>query len=52
MWQLVGAAGDIDTNCAMVGGIIAAYSGVEGIPSKWIENREPLPIWAFEETTV
>jgi ADP-ribosylglycohydrolase len=48
MWQTVDAYGDIDTNCAMVGGIVASYTGMEGIPAEWIASREPLPAWALE----
>jgi ADP-ribosylglycohydrolase len=39
--------GDIDTNCAMVGGIVANYTGSDGIPAEWLRRREPLPAWAF-----
>jgi ADP-ribosylglycohydrolase len=49
MWQTVDAYGDIDTNCAMVGGIVASYVGVENVPADWIASREPLPSWAIEE---
>ena len=34
------ADGDCDTNCAMVGGIVALYVGREGIPADWREARE------------
>lgn len=37
--------GDADTNCAIVGGVVAAYVGRGGIPAAWIERREPLPGW-------
>ncbi len=46
-WQTARAGGDVDTTCAMVGGIVAAYVGQEGIPAAWLENREPLPEWAL-----
>lgn len=36
--------GDCDTNCAIVGGIVSAFSGVDGIPQDWHKAREPLPI--------
>jgi ADP-ribosylglycohydrolase len=49
LWQTASAMGDIDTNCAMVGGIVALYTGTAGIPAQWLEAREPLPSWAFEE---
>lgn len=47
IWQTMCGLGDIDTTCAMVGGIVALYTGVEGIPSAWQEAREPLPNWPF-----
>lgn len=42
MWQTVSAGGDMDTTCAMVGGIVAMRTGVEGIPEEWRRRREPL----------
>ncbi len=47
MWLTVSGLGDIDTNCAIVGGIVALYVGHEGIPKPWIQHREPLPAWVF-----
>jgi ADP-ribosylglycohydrolase len=32
--------GDCDTNCAIVGGIVALYVGMEGIPADWRAARE------------
>jgi ADP-ribosylglycohydrolase len=32
--------GDCDTNCAMVGGIVALYAGGESIPEEWRDARE------------
>jgi len=46
------AGGDVDTTAAIVGGIVAAYTGIDdrpgatGIPQAWISAREPLPPWA------
>ncbi len=34
--------GDCDTNCAIVGGIVASFAGREAIPDLWLERREPL----------
>ena len=34
--------GDTDTNCAMVGGIVALYAGKESLPALWLERREAL----------
>jgi len=49
-WQCASAGGDVDTTCAIVGGIVASYDP-STIPEKWIQQREPLPDWAFEEVT-
>jgi ADP-ribosylglycohydrolase len=43
-WACVEVGGDIDTTCAMVGGIIAGAVGLEGIPAGWRAAREPLPV--------
>jgi ADP-ribosylglycohydrolase len=43
MWGTVGMMGDIDTNCAIVGGVVACFTGVEGIPAEWRASREALP---------
>jgi ADP-ribosylglycohydrolase len=34
------ARGDIDTNAAIVGGIVAVATGEEGIPSEWRADPE------------
>lgn len=47
LWQTVGALGNRDTTCAIVGGIVVMYAGVEGIPPDWRTAREPLPDWAL-----
>ncbi|QPC81724.1 ADP-ribosylglycohydrolase family protein [Phototrophicus methaneseepsis] len=47
MWLTASALGDVDTNCAIVGGIVSLYVGQAGIPQEWIDKREPLPSWAF-----
>lgn len=49
IWMTASGGGDVDTTCAMVGGIVAAYTGVEAIPAEWIAAREPLPTWALGE---
>jgi ADP-ribosylglycohydrolase len=35
----------VDTTASIVGGIVAAFTGTEGIPSSWLTTREPLPPW-------
>ncbi len=45
LWQTVSVLGDMDTNCAIVGGILAARLGGDVIPSEWLRSRESLPTW-------
>jgi ADP-ribosylglycohydrolase len=49
LWLTVSGLGDRDTTCAIVGGIVASHTGIEGIPSEWLKAREPLPEWPFKE---
>ena len=46
IWTAVAALGDIDTNCAIVGGIVALASGPKAIPTEWLSSREPLAMRA------
>ena len=41
----VSAGGDVDTTCAIAGGIVAAHTGMDGIPAAWLSAREALPSW-------
>jgi ADP-ribosylglycohydrolase len=41
----ISAGGDVDTTCAIAGGVVAAYTGMDGIPADWRSAREPLPSW-------
>jgi ADP-ribosylglycohydrolase len=43
LWACGEVGGDIDTTCAMVGGIVVGAVGLEGIPAPWRASREPLP---------
>jgi ADP-ribosylglycohydrolase len=43
LWTTAHVGGDIDTNCAIVGGILALAVGREGLPTNWLRQREPLP---------
>ncbi|SHF58838.1 ADP-ribosylglycohydrolase family protein [Streptoalloteichus hindustanus] len=45
-WTTASTGGDIDTTCAIVGGIVATHVGAEGLPKRWRELCEPLPAWA------
>lgn len=43
LWLTLSGYGDRDTTCAIVGGIVACYTGVEEIPADWRAAREALP---------
>ena len=43
LWACGEVGGDIDTTCAMAGGIIAGAVDEAGIPAAWRAAREPLP---------
>ncbi|MFI9102811.1 ADP-ribosylglycohydrolase family protein [Streptomyces fildesensis] len=43
-WTTAKAGGDVDTTCAIVGGIIAARPTGQP-PAEWLERTEPLPLW-------
>lgn len=51
LWHTASGLGDINTNCAIVGGIVATRVGMEGLPSEWRQSREPLPTWPFSDNT-
>ncbi|ADD40449.1 ADP-ribosylation/Crystallin J1 [Stackebrandtia nassauensis DSM 44728] len=42
-WATASVGGDIDTNCAIVGGIVSGHLGSAAIPTEWRSAREPLP---------
>jgi ADP-ribosylglycohydrolase len=43
LWATASAGGDVDTTCAIVGGIVAARTGLDGVPAEWLNALEPLP---------
>ncbi|KOU59778.1 crystallin [Streptomyces sp. WM4235] len=43
LWTTAEGLGDIDTNCAISGGTVAARTGTAGVPETWWARREPLP---------
>lgn len=45
LYDTVAALGDMDTNCAIVGGIVAAHVGIRGIPPEWRRSTEEWPAW-------
>ncbi|MFE6844674.1 ADP-ribosylglycohydrolase family protein [Streptomyces sp. NPDC057686] len=48
LWFTVAGRGDIDTTCAIAGGVIAARTGVTALPPAWHTAREPLPSFRSE----
>lgn len=50
LWTTVSARGDIDTTCAIAGGIVVLSTGTDGIPDGWLRYREDLPAWALGTT--
>jgi ADP-ribosylglycohydrolase len=46
LWATASAGGDVDTTCAIAGGIVAARTGTGAIPVDWLQACEPLPAWA------
>jgi ADP-ribosylglycohydrolase len=46
LWATVSAGGDMDTTCAIVGGIVAARTGPV-VPSSWLAAAEPVPDWVL-----
>lgn len=42
VWTAIRVHGDIDTNCAIIGGIVALSQGADGIPVAWRNSRERL----------
>ena len=45
LWLTAKARGDVDTTCAIVGGIVGARVGIEAISTEWRNRRERLPDW-------
>lgn len=44
LYQTVSGLGDMDTTCAMVGGIVVLSAGEASLPHDWHQKREPLPL--------
>jgi ADP-ribosylglycohydrolase len=47
IWTTAAAGGDIDTTCAIVGGITAPAAGLHSLPETWRQASEPLPDWTW-----
>ncbi|MFE3016049.1 ADP-ribosylglycohydrolase family protein [Streptomyces sp. NPDC059256] len=44
LWSTAEGFGDVDTTCAITGGIVAARTGIDAVPAVWLERREALPL--------
>jgi ADP-ribosylglycohydrolase len=42
LWATAEALGDVDTTCAITGGIVGARTGIAAVPADWRRRREPL----------
>ncbi|MFJ2587762.1 ADP-ribosylglycohydrolase family protein [Streptomyces sp. NPDC087538] len=42
LWATAEGLGDVDTTCAITGGVVGAATGVDGVPEPWLKRREPL----------
>jgi ADP-ribosylglycohydrolase len=47
LWTTAEGLGDVDTTCAITGGVVAARTGLADIPQAWLDLREPLPDWTL-----
>jgi ADP-ribosylglycohydrolase len=45
LWTTAEGLGDVDTTCAITGGVVAARTGLGGVPESWLARREALPAW-------
>ncbi|MFG2136001.1 ADP-ribosylglycohydrolase family protein [Streptomyces sp. NPDC048650] len=43
LWATAAGLGDVDTTCAITGGVVAARTGTGALPAEWARRREPLP---------
>ncbi|MBP0448283.1 ADP-ribosylglycohydrolase family protein [Kitasatospora sp. RG8] len=48
LWQTLEGWGDMDTTCAIAAGVVAARTGLTGVPAAWPAAREDLPGWVAE----
>ena len=51
IWATAAAGGDVDTTCAIVGGITAAGLTPSQLPDAWRRATEPLPAWIAPATS-
>ncbi|MEV7022935.1 ADP-ribosylglycohydrolase family protein [Kitasatospora sp. NPDC093558] len=48
IWHTLAGWGDKDTTCAIAAGVVAARTGLAGVPATWLTAREDLPDWVAE----
>ncbi|NMO51599.1 hydrolase [Actinoplanes sp. TBRC 11911] len=41
LWATASGRGDVDTTCAITGGVVGARTGVAGLPAFWLAAAEP-----------
>ncbi|MEW1674112.1 ADP-ribosylglycohydrolase family protein [Streptomyces noursei] len=46
LWTAAAGLGDVDTTCAITGGVVGARTGTASLGQEWTRRREPLPDWA------
>ena len=51
LWATAAGFGDVDTTCAITGGIVAARTGLRGVSARWLELAEALPEWVGQSPT-
>ncbi|MDQ0987033.1 ADP-ribosylglycohydrolase family protein [Streptomyces sp. V2I9] len=42
LWATAEGLGDVDTTCAITGGVVGAATGTAGVPEEWLRRCEPL----------
>ena len=47
LWCTAEGLGDVDTTCAVTGGVVAARTGLSAGPGDWLRRAEPLPEGTF-----
>ncbi|MFD3653992.1 ADP-ribosylglycohydrolase family protein [Streptomyces sp. NPDC058620] len=50
LWATAEGFGDVDTTCAITGGVVAAATGTGGVPDAWTRRREPIGRSGFLST--
>ncbi|MCC9310187.1 ADP-ribosylglycohydrolase family protein [Kitasatospora sp. RB6PN24] len=43
IWSTLGGWGDTDTTCAIAAGVVAARTGLDGVPQRWLTACEAVP---------